>query len=106
MGENHFAQLPVILYGIVLLMAAIAFFILQKIILKVHGKDSILARALGNDIKGKISPVLYIIAIGSAFINPWIACAFYVVVALIWLIPDKRIEIIFRDENKENSPSL
>lgn len=96
-GENHFAELPMALYGFVLLMAAIAYFILQNRILAVQGKDSILAKALGKDLKGKASPVLYIIAIISAFYNTWIAGVLYTLVALMWLIPDKRIEVIFRE---------
>ncbi|CAM3348395.1 TMEM175 family protein [Aequorivita lipolytica] len=94
-GENHFSELPMALYGAVLLMAASAFFILQNRILAVQGKDSLLAKALGNDLKGKASPIIYIIA---SFYNPWIAGVLYIMVALIWLIPDKRIEIIFRDK--------
>jgi uncharacterized membrane protein len=92
MGENHFAATPLALYGINLLMAAVAYYILQTMILRSHGKESILAKAIGRDLKGKISPVLYTIAILSTFVNDWIAGAIYVLVALIWLIPDKRIE--------------
>lgn len=99
MGENHFEKLPVALYGFILLMAAIAYFILQRNILKIQGKDSALSRALGKDLKGKASPIIYIVAIISSFYSPWMAGALYVLVALIWLIPDKRIEIIFK-ENK------
>ena len=73
-------------------MAAIAYYVLQKVILRNHGRESILAKAIGMDLKGKMSPVLYIIAILSTFVNDWIAGAIYVLVALIWLIPDKRIE--------------
>ncbi len=98
MGENHFGIWPVALYGVVLLMAAIAFFILQRSILNIQGKDSILSKAIGKDIKGKISPVLYIIAIGGAFINVWISGIFYILVALMWLIPDTRIEKIYREK--------
>ncbi|WP_339810725.1 TMEM175 family protein [uncultured Imperialibacter sp.] len=92
MGENHFAPVPVALYGFVLLMAAVSYFILQIKIIKANGKDSVLAKALGSDAKGKASPVLYIIAIGCSFINEWIACGIYGLVALMWLIPDRRIE--------------
>ena len=98
MGENEFAELPVALYGVIMLMAAIAYYILQTTILKKHGKQSLLAKALGNDIKGKMSPILYIIGILSTFINPLIACGFYALVALIWLIPDNRIERILNKE--------
>jgi uncharacterized membrane protein len=98
LGENHFAELPMALYGGVLLMAAIAYFILQNRILAVQGKDSLLAKALGKDFKGKASPVFYIVAIIASFYAPWIAGALYIFVALMWLIPDKRIEIIFREK--------
>ena len=97
-GENHFAELPMAIYGTVLLMAAIAYFILQNRILAVQGKDSLLAKTLGKDLKGKASPIIYSIAIIASFYSPWIAGALYVLVALIWLIPDKRIEIIFREK--------
>ena len=92
MGENHFAPLPTAVYGAVLLMAAIAYIILQNMIVAQQGENSKLAEALGNDGKGKLSLVLYIIAIPSAFIHEWISDAIYVLVALIWLIPDRRIE--------------
>ena len=95
MGENNFESGPTALYGIVLIMAAIAYFILQHTIIKKQGKDSILATAIGKDFKGKISPVIYAIAIPFAFINQWISGSLYVLVALIWLIPDRRIEKIF-----------
>ena len=92
MGENHFAPAPTALYGAVFLMAAIAYWILQNTILASEGPDSLLAQAVGPDRKGKISPILYLIAIPSAFLSPWIACAIYVVVALMWIVPDRRIE--------------
>jgi len=92
MGENNFATLPVALYGIVLLCAAIAYFILTHSLLSIHEKDSVLATALGSDFKGKISMVLYALAIPLAFVRPWIAGGLYVLVAIIWLIPDRRIE--------------
>ncbi|MCB0503525.1 MAG: DUF1211 domain-containing protein [Bacteroidetes bacterium] len=98
MGENHFMPNTMALYGIILLMAAIAYFLLQSIIINNHGKDSLLAKAIGRDIKGKISPVLYILGIATSWINPWISGAFYILVALIWLIPDKRIETVTGDE--------
>lgn len=94
MGENHFEKQPTALYGIVLLMAAIAYFILQKQIIKVQGKDAILAKALGTDIKGKISPALYVIGIAFSWYLPWVSGVFYIIVALMWLIPDARIERI------------
>lgn len=91
-GENHFAAAPMALYGVVLFMAAIAYTILQSLIKKEHGGNSLLAEALGKDLKGKISLVLYLVAIPAAFIASWIAGAIYVLAALIWLVPDKRIE--------------
>jgi uncharacterized membrane protein len=92
MGENHFSPVPTALYGVVLLMAAIAYWVLQQVILLHQGKDSLLARALGRDLKGKISPLLYAAAVCAAFLNQWIAQAIYVLVALLWLVPDRRIE--------------
>ena len=92
MGENHFAELPTALYGAVLLMAAIAYFILQATIIASQGADSLLRRAVGSDWKGKLSPLFYLIAILTAFASHWVAKAIYVLVALIWLIPDRRIE--------------
>ncbi len=97
-GENHFAELPMAFYGGVLLMAALAYFILQNRILAVQEKDSLLAKALGNDLKGKASPIIYTVAIIASFYNPWIAGALYILVALMWLVPDKRIEIIFKEK--------
>ena len=96
MGENNFAPLPTAVYGVALLMPAIAYGLLQKAITRTHGMDSPLARALGNDIKGKISPLLYIGAILLALVSPWISVALYTLVALIWLIPDQRIELLRR----------
>jgi uncharacterized membrane protein len=98
MGENNFADVPVALYGINLLMAAIAYYLLQTVILKRHGPDSLLSRAIGKDIKGKMSPILYMVAIFSTFFYDWIAEVIYILVALIWLIPDKRIERILASE--------
>jgi uncharacterized membrane protein len=92
MGENHFAPLPTALYGVVLLMAAITYWVLQKTIVTLEGPDSFLAKAIGTDMKGKLSPVLYVLAIPLAFVSPWISDALYVLVALIWLVPDRRIE--------------
>ena len=91
MGENHFAPVPTALYGGVLLLAAMAYYILQRIIIADQGCDSKLAAAIGRDFKGKLSPVLYAIAIPLAFVRPWIADALFVSVALLWLIPDRRI---------------
>ena len=92
MGENEFAPVPTALYGIVLLLSAIAYYILQMTILRLEGPQSTLARAIGRDMKGRISPVLYAIAIPLAFVNRWISFGIYVTVALIWLVPDRRIE--------------
>jgi uncharacterized membrane protein len=92
MGENHFAPAPTALYGVVLLMAAAAYWILQQSILHTPGGNPVLAAALGRDLKGKLSPLVYAAAIGLSFVHQWIACALYVLVALIWLIPDRRIE--------------
>lgn len=94
MGENHFASWPVALYGIVLLFAGLAYFILTRVLIAHHGKQSTLASAIGNDHKGKISIGLYAAAIPLAFVQPWISCGLYVVVAIMWLVPDLRIEKI------------
>ena len=94
MGENHFTAVPTALYGMVLLMAAIAYYVLQQAIIRAQGPDSILKKAIGRDWKGKLSPVLYIAAIAATRYSPWIAEAIFVVAALIWLIPDRRIEKI------------
>jgi TMEM175 potassium channel family protein len=91
-GENHVAPTPTAIYGFVLLMAAIAYYILQCAIIAQQGRDSLLASAVGRDWKGKLSPVLYLVAIPLAFASPWIASGLYVFVALLWLIPDRRIE--------------
>jgi uncharacterized membrane protein len=92
MGINQFASLPVAFYGIVLLFAAIAYYILTRTLIALHGNDSTIATALGRDFKGKISVVIYAIAIPLAFVNRWISIALYVLVAIMWLIPDRRIE--------------
>src|SRR5688572_24001132 len=92
MGENHFGALPTAFYGVILLMAAIAYYLLQLAIIREQGPDSILKKALGRDWKGKLSPLLYIAAILATLWMPWIAHAIYVAAALIWLIPDRRIE--------------
>lgn len=92
MGENHFSSWPVALYGINLLCAAIAYFILTRALLRIHGADSDLAIALGTDFKGKISMVVYVVAIPLAFVNSLLAGSLYVLVAITWLVPDRRIE--------------
>lgn len=99
MGENHFAAAPSALYGAVLLMSAIAYWILQQLIIAAQGSDSILRKAVGSDWKGKLSPVLYAVAIPLAFWRNWISMSLYVVVALIWLIPDRRIEKALRSSD-------
>jgi uncharacterized membrane protein len=92
MGENHFAAAPVALYGFVLLMAAVAYTIMVRATLRVEGPDSKFARAIGHDRKGNISLALYVIGIAASFFQVWIAGAAFVIVALIWLVPDQRIE--------------
>jgi TMEM175 potassium channel family protein len=92
MGENHFGARPVALYGVVLLMATIAYYILSRALIRHHGRDSALAKAIGNDFKGRISIVLYVAAIALSFSNRWIAVSIYVFVAVMWLVPDRRIE--------------
>src|SRR5437763_3845982 len=89
LGENHVAVLPTAVYGVALLMPAIAYYLLQTAIVRVNGADSTLAKALGADIKGKISPLLYLAGIGLAFVSPWLSIAIYTLVALIWLVPDR-----------------
>jgi uncharacterized membrane protein len=92
MGENHFAALPTALYGVVLLMAAIAYLLLQQTIIRAQGPDSILKKAVGRDWKGKVSSALYVVAIAATLVSPWIAQTILVIAAMIWLIPDRRIE--------------
>ncbi len=93
-GENSFAPLPAALYGVVMLGAAIAYFLLTRALIALHGKDSVLAAALGSDLKGRLSVILYAAAIPLAFERSWYAAAIYVAVAIMWLIPDRRIEKI------------
>jgi uncharacterized membrane protein len=93
MGENHFTAAPTALYGLVLLMAAIAYYLLQRAIIRAQGQDSILKKAIGGDWKGRLSPMLYIVAILTTLLSPWIAQAVLLIAALIWLIPDRRIEM-------------
>ena len=92
MGENHFATVPTALYGTVLLMAAVAYWVLQRTIIISQGSGSLLAHAVGRDFKGKLSPAIYALAIPVAFLDPWISQSLYVLVALMWLVPDRRIE--------------
>ncbi|HEX2025573.1 MAG TPA: TMEM175 family protein [Actinomycetota bacterium] len=100
MGENDFTSPTVAAYGVVLLLAAIAYYILLMQILKAHGPDFALRSALGRDVKGKISPVLYATAIVMAFIYPSVSLALYVLVAVIWLVPDRRIEALYEAEDR------
>ena len=92
MGANHLAPTPTAVYGFVLLMAAIAYVILQRTIIAQQGRNSLLAAAIGKDWKGKISPLCYLAAIPLAFVSPWISGGLYILVALMWLVPDRRIE--------------
>jgi uncharacterized membrane protein len=92
MAENRFATWPTFAYGLVLLLAAISYWLLQTCVIRTHGADSLLARAVGADLKGKLSPVLYVTAMGLGFVATWMALAIYVLAAAIWLIPDRRIE--------------
>ena len=99
MGENHFAKTPVAIYGTVSLLAAIAYYILQGRIVAAQGPDSLLPEALGSDLKGKLSPVLYSCGIAASFASRWIGLGFYVVVALMWLVPDRRLEARLQSVN-------
>jgi uncharacterized membrane protein len=101
MAENRFATWPTCAYGLVLLLAALAYYGLQTSVIRRHGPESLLAKAVGSDLKGKLSPVLYLTAIALAFVAAWIALAVYVLVALIWLVPDRRIERLFTAGSSE-----
>lgn len=96
MGESSFAATPTALYGIVLLLAAISYKLLQNAILQQHASGSAIAGAMGGDVKGMISPILYLTAIGTAYLNAWVSCFFFVLVAAIWFVPDQRIERALR----------
>ena len=91
MGESHFATWPVVVYGFVLLMAAVAYYVMVRVLISHHGEDSLLVTAIGGDLKGKVSVALYLAGIGLAFLHPWAGAAMYAAVAVIWLIPDRRI---------------
>ena len=97
MGENFLAPVPTAVYGVILLMPAVAYYLLQKAIMRKQGAHSVLATALGSDLKGKISPLLYIAAITLAFVASWVSILIYVLVAVMWLIPDRRIENALRE---------
>ena len=92
MGENHFAPLPTAIYGVVLLLSAVGYFILSQTLLAAEGPSSALAKAIGRDFKGRLSAVLYLVAIPLAFVRAWLALGIYILVGLMWLIPDRRIE--------------
>ncbi|WP_462255225.1 TMEM175 family protein [Ferruginibacter sp.] len=92
MGENHFSKWPVAFYGFISMMAGVAYYFLAHCLATLHGKDSVLAKALGNDKKGILSVIFYIVGIGLSFINSWLGFAMYVLVAMVWFIPDRRIE--------------
>lgn len=98
MGENHFAPLPLALYGVVLLMCALAWWLMQQSLLCLPGNRTRLSEALGRDIKGKISPLCYLIGIAAAFYWEWLSAAMYVLMALIWLVPDRRIERLLAEK--------
>ena len=102
MGENHFAPIPTALYGVVLMFAGVAYFILEQVIIRSQGRHSRLKEAVGNDFKGKVSVVLYLVAIPLAFVHQLLSDAIYVSVALMWLIPDRRIEGRFIDADRED----
>jgi uncharacterized membrane protein len=101
MGQ-HFEPVPTAIYGVVMLMAAISYFILQRAILAEEGPSSVLAKAVGTDVKGKMSPLLYALAVAAAFLTPVLAGALYVTVALIWFVPDRRIERAIEAGNRPN----
>jgi len=98
-GDNNFDPIPMAVYGFVLLMAAVAFYILQTVIVQSQGEDSILAKAIGSDLKGKMSLVLYLVAIASNFVSQWISGSIYILVAFMWLVPDRRIETILNEKH-------
>src|SRR5262245_3779194 len=97
MGDTRFAPLPVALYGAVMLLAGCAYFVLSRLLIARHGADSPLARAVGSDLKGRTSLLLYLLAIGVSFMASWLACALYLVVAIVWLVPDRRIEKVLAE---------
>jgi uncharacterized membrane protein len=105
MSENHFAALPVAIYGVLLLLSGLAFVLLTQCLTKIHGPDSVLARSLRDDLKGKISVVVYAIAIPLAFVHWWIAFALYAVVAVAWFLPDRRIERFTKPQDRLDTTS-
>ena len=106
LGETHSAPAPAAVYGLLLLGASLAYWLLQRTLVRLHGPQSGLARALGRDLKGKASPLLYLLAIGLSFVRPWLADAVYVGVALLWLLPDRRLErLVTRSEEENRKPT-
>ena len=97
MGENFLAPIPTAVHGATLVMPAVAYYLLQKAIIRKQGPNSVLAIALGSDIEGKISPILYVLGIVLAFVRPWLSIGIYVLVAVMWLIPDRRIEKVLHE---------
>jgi uncharacterized membrane protein len=104
MSENHFPAIPTAVYGIVLLAAAIAYYVLQWTLLRVEGRSSVLATAVGRDLKGKVSPLLYCIGIALSFADRWLGLAVYVVIALMWLVPDRRVERAMTAQRSDAAP--
>jgi uncharacterized membrane protein len=105
-GENHFAPVPMAAYGVVLFLAGIAYLVLQRVIIVSQGPESVLAAAVGGDVKGKLSPLIYAIAVPLAFVRPWLAGALYVGAALMWLTPDRRIErTVAADDGQPGTPA-
>jgi uncharacterized membrane protein len=100
LGQNRFAPTPVALYGVVLLMAAVAYYVLEQAILRAPGGNPVLASAIGRDLKGKFSVACYAAAIGLSLVSRWIACAIYILIALVWLVPDRRIETAMANRDK------
>jgi uncharacterized membrane protein len=98
MGQNHYAPVPVAVYGVMLLSAGISYTILTKVLIARHGKDSLLATSIGSDWKGTVSVLAYVVAIPLSFVRAWVACALYVLVAVMWLVPDPRIENAMREK--------
>ncbi len=106
MGQSHFARFPTAMYGVVMLLAAIGYYVLQTVIVANQGRDGVLASAIGSDLKGRLSPLAYAIAIPFAFVNRWIAVALYVSVALMWLVPDRRLESRLAGDAADGNASL
>jgi uncharacterized membrane protein len=100
MAEHPLTTWPIVLYGFILLMAALAYTILQTAVIRLHGRQSLLATAVGTDAKGKLSIVCYLVAIGAAFLLPWLSLGLYVFVAALWLVPDRRIERVVHEEGR------